>query len=239
MSEPLLKSETPPYFNTQEVAETIAALTRGDLILVKGDIGYGLLGHSERAIKKMYEAKGRPLSNPCIVIGNLDILFDVALIPSKTIDDWISRTSAWTTLAVVLPVNPNSKLLAGLSPWVYEQTVTNGTIALFLNVGPFLEKVIDQSRQSNLLVVGSSANPTSQGNIYQFSEIPEHLKKAADFSIDHGRSKYANADRKATTIINFTNWSVKRRGINWEKIEPDFLALNESNSVPILSPDIY
>lgn len=209
----------------QEVELAVAALAGGDLTLLKGDIGYGLLGSSEQAIRKMYVAKGRPLSNPCIVIGNREILNDVAIVPSGHIAAWIDGTTRWTTLAVVLPVNPRSRLLSGLSPWLYGQTVTNGTIAIFLNVGPFLEKVIAKTCALGLLVVGSSANPSSHGNIYSFHEIPQLLRNAADFSIDQGRCKYENEGRKATTIVNFTNWTVKRRGVNWECIEPSFLAL--------------
>jgi tRNA A37 threonylcarbamoyladenosine synthetase subunit TsaC/SUA5/YrdC len=212
-------------FTETDVRASCDAFAAGGLVLLKGDIGYGLLGHSEHSIRKMYQAKGRVLDNPCIVIGNLDILRDVALIPNAAIGDWIAATAAETTLAVVLPVNPNSKLLGKLSPWVYGQTVTRGTIAVFLNVGPFLEEVIARLSAVGLLVVGSSANPSAQGNIYRFEEIPAALRQAADFAIDHGRSKYANPERKATTIVNFTNWTLKRRGVNWEHIEPGFLAL--------------
>lgn len=211
--------------NQQDVELALDALARGDLTLLKGDIGYGLLGSSERAIRKMYEAKGRSLSNPCIVIGNLEILKDVARIPDERIGAWIEQTMRYTTLATVLPVNPDSRLLKSLSPWLYGQVVTNATIAIFLNVGPFLEKVIAQGTKRELIVVGSSANPSSHGNIYSFDEIPKALRDAADFRIDHGRCKYENDARKATTIVNFTNWSVKRRGVNWEQIEPSFLAL--------------
>lgn len=212
-------------YTESEVGASCDALKDGGLVLLKGDIGYGLLGHSEPSIRKMYQAKGRDHANPCIVIGNLAILRDVALVPTAPIGDWIAATVAVTTLAVVLPVNPRSTLLSRLSPWVYGQTVTNGTVAVFLNVGVFLERVIDRLAAQGVLVVGSSANPSSQGNIFRFEDIPAELRAAADFALDHGRSKYANAQRQATTIVNFTNWTLKRRGVNWEAIEPGFLAL--------------
>jgi len=190
---------------------------------LKGDIGYGLFGISDTALRKMYEIKGRVLSNPCIVIANMEILDDITLIPTLHIRQWIAAMSAWTTLAVVLPVNPNSKTLSRLSPWVYNKTVTKGTIAAFLNPGDFLSQVIGEAYREEVLFIGSSANPSSQGNIYNFKDLPRKILENVDFYIDHGKSKYENAERKATTIVNFCNWTVKRRGVNAEAIEKSFL----------------
>ncbi len=218
---------TQYYYTEREVRDALEAFQRGDLCLLKGDIGYGLLGNTEVAIRKMYAAKGRPYSNPCIVIGNLAILRDIALFPHSNIERWIACMAAKSTLAVVLPINPDSRLLGTLPAWVYGQVVTNETIATFLNVGHFLEAVIERVRLQQMMIVGSSANPSSHGNIYDYMEIPPQIVAAADFRINHGKCLHANPERKATTIVNFTNWSIKRRGINAEFIEPSFLSLKE------------
>ncbi|MFL6652913.1 MAG: Sua5/YciO/YrdC/YwlC family protein [Sulfurifustaceae bacterium] len=231
MRRDVLTPATPrvdPGYTEQQVVDAVGAIRRGGLVLLKGDIGYGLFGISERAIRKMYEIKGRPHSNPCIVIGNLDVLADISRIPDPEIGDWIRETASWTTLAVVLPVNPQSRLLAKLPAWVYAQTVTNATVAAFLNTGEFLEKVIARAFREEILFVGSSANLSSRGNIFDFAELPAHFVQGADFYLDHGKARYANPERKATTIVNFTNWTVKRRGVNWEKIEPSFWRLKQS-----------
>ena len=222
MSQTVSSEMIPRHYTEQEVQDALAAFRHGDLCLLQGDIGYGLLGNSEGAIRKMYAAKGRSFSNPCIVISNMAILRDIASFPSRDIEHWVEQVSADSTLAVVLPVNPLSRLLPTLPSWVHGQVVTNGTIAAFLNVGPFLEEVIECARKQGMMIAGSSANPSSQGNIYEFAELPPQIVAAADFSIDHGRSRYANPDRKATTIINFTNWTVKRHGVNAELIVPSF-----------------
>lgn len=213
------------YYTEQEVQDALAAFRRGDLCLLKGDIGYGLLGNSEAAIRKMYAAKGRPFSNPCIVMSNLAILHDIAYFLHPEIERWVDMVASATTLAVVLPINLNSRLLPTLPAWVYGQVVTQGTIASFLNVGSFLEDVIERARKENMMIVGSSANPSSQGNIYEYTELPPQIRSGADFAINHGRSRHANPDRKATTIVNFTNWSIKRHGVNAEIIVPSFLQL--------------
>lgn len=225
MSQNISTVADAPYYTEQEVQDALAAFRRGDLCLLKGDIGYGLLGNSEAAIRKMYAAKRRPFSNPCIVMSNLAILHDIASFPHLEIERWVDKMAPATTLAVVLPINPNSRLLPTLPAWVYGQVVTQGTIASFLNVGLFLEDVIERARKENMMIVGSSANPSSQGNIYEYTELPPQIRSGADFAINHGRSRHANPDRKATTIVNFTNWSIKRHGVNAEMIVPSFLQL--------------
>jgi tRNA A37 threonylcarbamoyladenosine synthetase subunit TsaC/SUA5/YrdC len=213
------------YWTDDEVTRAVDALQAGGLVLLKGDIGYGLFGTTDRAIRKMYELKGRPHSNPCIVIGNMAILRDIAVAPDPRIWAWIERMIAWTTIAVVLPVNPASRLLGALTPWLYGQTVTNGTVATFLRTGPYLDVVVQTAFERDIMFVGSSANPSFQGNLYTFADLPREFVQAADFHINHGSCKYANPQRLATTIVNFANRSIKRRGVNAEEIERDFAAL--------------
>ncbi|HET9622752.1 MAG TPA: Sua5/YciO/YrdC/YwlC family protein [Kofleriaceae bacterium] len=215
------------YWRDEEVTLAVDALEAGGLVLLKGDIGYGLFGTTDRAIYKMYELKGRPHSNPCIVIGNLAILRDIARAPDPRIWPWIERAAAWTTLAVVLPINPDSRLLKNLPPWLYGQTVTNGTVAAFLRTGPYLDVVVQTAYERGVMFVGSSANPSFQGNLYTFADLPRAFVDNADFYLDHGSCRYANPARLATTIINFANRSIKRRGVNAEQLERDFAALNQ------------
>ena len=72
--------------------------------------------------------------------------------------------------------------------------------------------------------VGSSGNPSSMGNIFRFDEIPEELVRGVDCAIDHGVAPLENPGRKATTILNFTNGTLKREGINGPRIRADFEA---------------
>ncbi len=215
------------YWTEEELSGALKSLKNDGLILVKGDIGYGLFGTSEQAIRKMYSLKNRIYSNPCIVIANLMVLKEIADIPHQKILEWIERTAAWTTLAVVLPVRKKSRLLNTLPSWVYNQTVTKDTVAAFLNTGPYLEELIQRAYKQDVIFVGSSANPSSHGNIYDFAELPEAFISDVDFYVNHGRAKYANEQRLATTIVNFANWSIKRRGVNWEQIEQDFNILKD------------
>jgi tRNA A37 threonylcarbamoyladenosine synthetase subunit TsaC/SUA5/YrdC len=222
----------PQYWTDDEVTGAVDRIAAGDLVLLKGDIGYGLFGTTDRAIRKMYALKQRPYTNPCIVIGNVAIARDVGVASHPQVWDWIERAAAWTTIAVVLPVNPASVLLPALPAWVHGQTVTNGTVAVFLRTGPYLDVVVQRAFERRVMFVGSSANPSFTGNLYAFDDLPREFIEGVDFYLDHGRCSYANPERMATTIVNFSNWTIKRRGVNWERIEREFAALKVELNVP-------
>lgn len=213
------------YWSDQDVDGVLDTLTAGGLVLVKGDIGYGLFGTSERAIRRMYEVKGRRFTNPCIFIGNLDVLDEVVELPSPEVRDWIADVTSWTTLAVVGRVRPGSRVLAGMDPWVRSQSVTDGTVAVFLGTGPYIEQLVIRAFAEGWVFVGSSANKSTTGNNFHFGELPPELIEAADYAVNHGRSKLENPGRLATTIVNFANWTIRREGVNAGEIKAEFTAL--------------
>lgn len=213
------------YWTEREVDATLHVLRTGGLVLVKGDIGYGLFGRSRAAIEKMYRLKGRPLSNPCIFCGNLDLLDEIARPPLPAVRSWVADTAERTTIAAVLPVRPDSRVVRSMDPWVRAQSVVDDSVAVFLNTGPFLEVLVPRALAEGWALVGSSANISSTGNRYALDEVPDPIRSGADLVVDHGASALANDGRLATTIVNFTTWEIQRRGVNAEAIAASFDAL--------------
>lgn len=224
MTEPDLQS---CYWTPEEVAAAIETMRRGGLILVKGDIGYGLFGISQAAIAKMYAIKGRELSNPCIFVGNLELMDEIAVIDQPEVRKWIAETARWTTLAVVLPARMDSPYLRSMDPWVRERSVTRGSLAIFLRTGPYVEQLITGAFSEGWVFVGSSANKSLTGNVFQFDELPPEIVQGADLAVDHGVAALINPERKATTMVNFTNWTIRREGVNHEQIKASFEQLKK------------
>jgi tRNA A37 threonylcarbamoyladenosine synthetase subunit TsaC/SUA5/YrdC len=210
------------YWAEGEVAAAVDTVRAGGLLLAKGDIGYGLFGTSEDAIRRMYALKGRPFSNPCIFIGDLAVLDEVAEVPNPTVRGWIGELASWTTCAVVLPERPGSRLVAAMDPWARSQSITNGTLAVFLRCGGYLAQVVSRLRHDGIALVGSSANRSSAGNLFRPEELPPEFLAGADLFVEHGDAALANDERKATTIVNLANWSVKRMGVNGDEILASF-----------------
>ncbi|HHW39253.1 MAG TPA: Sua5/YciO/YrdC/YwlC family protein [Bacillales bacterium] len=209
----------------QELKKVYQIIKEGGLVLLKADIGYGLFGHSDESIRKMYEIKGRPSSNPCITIGNLDVLKDVATIKDERLFTWISTIIKETTIAVINSINKDSKLLRSLPDYVLEQSTNNGTVATFLNTGEFLDELVSRAFQDDFLIIGSSGNVSSFGNNYRFSDVQPEILKGVDYYLDMGDAKYKNGPKLATTMVNLTNFTYKRKGVNFELIDSSLQGL--------------
>ena len=211
----------------KEVEKAYNVIKDGGLALIKGDIGYGLIGHSEESIRKMYEIKGRPASNPCITVGSPEVLADVAKLKDPRLMDWMIDISQHTTLAVVNEINPDSKLLAGLSEYVLSQCTKDGTIASFLHTGEFIEEMVKLGLKEDFLLVASSGNVSSHGNNYRFEDVQPEIVNGVYYYLDLGVAKYANDAKLATTIVNLTNFTYKRQGVNHDLIHASLTKFKE------------
>ncbi|MBD1583641.1 Sua5/YciO/YrdC/YwlC family protein [Pseudoalteromonas sp. S16_S37] len=195
----------------------VDSISQGGLALIKANIGYGLLGNTESSIKKMYRIKGRPYSNPCIIPANLELASEIAVISDTTMS-WLEEITKKTTLAVVFKLKEDAKYIDKLDPWVKNQATVNNTVALFLNTGNYIEDMIKIAIKKDMLLVGSSGNMSGHGNQYDIRTVGDDIVNEADFFYDGGECIYKNDQKMATTIINDSNKTIRRRGVNSESI---------------------
>lgn len=218
-----------PY-TQREVEEAYAVLDRSGLILIKLDIGYGFAGRSEESFRRMYELKGRPESNPCVVPGSIAVLQELCPGIAPAILDWLRAQMQWTTLSVIGDLDGDSKLWLSLPEYVRKQCSKNGSVAVFLNAGAFLEALLERSLGDGKLFAGSSANLSGQGNVYRPELLAPSLIAGADLFIDHGVARYDNPERMATTMIDLRTCQVTRRGVNYTQLVESLAGLRETIS---------
>jgi tRNA A37 threonylcarbamoyladenosine synthetase subunit TsaC/SUA5/YrdC len=220
--------------NIQIAQDAYNVIKNGGLALVKADIGYGFLGHSENSIKRMYELKGRPYSNPCITAGNIDIMMNISCLHEPILLEWIKSITKKTTLAVINPVNANSILIQKLPTWVHDQLVRDSTVATFLNTGEYIEPMARLAEQDEILLVGSSGNFSSTGNNYSFEDVPQEIINGVDYYYNAGSSKHKNNNKLATTILNFDTFTIKRAGVNHEMILTSYNDFAKQHNLPLI-----
>jgi tRNA A37 threonylcarbamoyladenosine synthetase subunit TsaC/SUA5/YrdC len=193
----------------------------GGLVLLRTVVGYGLVGVSDDAIRRMYDLKGRPDANPLIVVGTVPILDALTLpLPARArrwLDDIVTRT----TLAVVNDVDTVSPLYRGMSMLARTRGLKDGSAAVFLNTGWLPERLATRMAARDTVLLGTSANQTGQGNSQSLNEVPERIRGAVDHVYDQGPALYRSTDRLATTIVDLRRMTVTRLGVSAAAITAD------------------
>jgi tRNA A37 threonylcarbamoyladenosine synthetase subunit TsaC/SUA5/YrdC len=198
----------------EEADRAYRVICEGGIVLVRSVVGYALMGKTDEAIERMYELKERPLVNPLIVAGNLDLLDKITIPVAPDVRDWLADVITRTTLAVINDMLPSAPLLSQLTPLARSRGTKEGSVALFLNTGWMSETLARKALNDGCILFGTSANASGRGNSYNFTDVPENMRNGADYVLDQGPSLYQSRDRLATTIVDLRRMITTRVGIN-------------------------
>ena len=194
-------------------------LREGGLALASTETGYGLIAMGGDAVRRIYDLKGRPAEKPCVTVGALPILDDVAVGIDRATRSWLEAAFERWPLAVVASINPSSRLIASFEPFVAAQCTKGGTIATFHGVGALIARVAELAFDDGRLVVGSSANRTGTGNNYALVDVPASIRSAVDLEIDDGGARPATDGKLASTILDLKSGTFLRKGVRFAEVE--------------------
>ncbi len=149
--------------------------------------GIGALATDERAVKKIYEIKGRPHGNPIpLLVKDLDMMGSIGeLNPSG-----LKLAAKFLPGALTLVLN----LRADLPSYISAGT---GKIALRISNNPFVKLLF------NLLdkpLTSTSANPSGVDNLRNIEELYNTFNGRVDLIIDSGNIPPS----KGSTVIDVT-----------------------------------
>jgi len=157
-----------------DLEQCILTLTDGGVILYPTDTiwGLGCDAHNEKAIRRIYEIKKRPLQNPFIILVHSEamLLKYVEEVPEIAFE-LIENTQQPLTL-----IFPKAKRL---SRFVCGQ---DGSIAIRVVNEPFCKALISTLKKP---IVSTSANVSGHPNPAIFSEISQYIKNAADYVVQY------------------------------------------------------
>ena len=151
----------------------ISALKNGQLIIAKTDTIYGILAaaNSEKAVKRLYEVKRRPLDKPVIIlVADIDDIPD--LTPSiKCKYQEISENKPTT---IIIKVSPN---------FLPHLPRNGGTLAF---------RVVPESPLAELirtvgLLVAPSANPSGEEPAKNVTEAINYFHELVPIYVDSGK----------------------------------------------------
>jgi tRNA A37 threonylcarbamoyladenosine synthetase subunit TsaC/SUA5/YrdC len=203
-------------------------LANGGLALAQTNTGYGLVAMKSEAVRRIYELKGRPAHKPCVTVGTLAILDDVATGIAANVRAWLADAVNRWPLAVIARTNHRSKLLPSLESFVASQCTKADTIATFFGSGPLITSAAEIAYGNGQLIVGSSANLAGTGNNYSLDSVPDSIRRAVDLEIDYGPAPCQSNTKLASTILDLVTETFQREGVGFPEVRATWNAFRAS-----------
>ncbi|HEY5899065.1 MAG TPA: Sua5/YciO/YrdC/YwlC family protein [Burkholderiales bacterium] len=207
------------YDYEADARRAFGIIADGGIAVVPMHVGYAIVGGTSAAVRKIFAAKRRQPSKLNAITGSPELHRDLHVIDerARTIVDAVTNKYD-LPLGTVAPCRLDHPMLKKLDRDVLEQTLNEGTIAMLMGGGPFLEALGRLSWENNVAVVGSSANISLQGTKFRVEDIEREVLDVADVVIDYGLMRWA-CYGKSSTMLDLRDWRVVRRGACFDLIQ--------------------
>ena len=207
------------YDYQSDARRVFDVIAGGGIAVVPMHVGYAIVGGTSEAIRKIFAAKRRQPSKLNAITGSPELHRDMHLVEERArkVVDAITRQYD-LPLGAVAPCRLDHPMLENLDADVLEQTLSEGTIAMLLGGGPFLEALGRLSWENDLAVVGSSANVSLKGTKYRVEDIEPEVLTVADVVIDYGLMRWA-CYGTSSTMLDLRDFSVVRKGACFDLIQ--------------------
>jgi tRNA A37 threonylcarbamoyladenosine synthetase subunit TsaC/SUA5/YrdC len=217
----VLTTDSPIGHDVRAEAEAVLRCLRdGGVAIIPLNVAYGIVGHTESAIRRIFHAKKRSFEKPSGCFGNLELSRDLHVLDAR--GEEVRRAlieEADLPFSIVAPFRRDHPFLAPVDPFVIQTSSKNdGTMDMLMNAGPLHDALVDLSRSEGVPVFGSSANKSLTGSKFTLEDVEPELRAAADIMIDHGPCRDRNADGVSSTILDFRDFSVLRRGCRFDEL---------------------
>lgn len=207
-----------PAIIEAQAAEMHSCLAGGGVGIAPLDVAYAILGAREGAIRRLFAAKQRSYDKPSGLFGDLEISAELHVLAPERRAAAEALLQAGLPFSIVAPFRADHSLLAGVDPFVLQSSTKAGTMDMLINAGAFHNALARVSLARGLPVFGSSANRSLTGSRYRLADIHPKVLEVADLVIDHGTSVYANEEGLSSTILDFRDFTVVRRGVRYDAI---------------------
>lgn len=193
-------------------------LQAGGTAILPMDVGYSLIGGSEAALKRIFEAKRRGPSKLNAMLGDQIIHEEVHEIDSRGREVVAALCLDYALpLGAIAPARHEHPLMAALTPGALQASTKDGTVVMLMNAGAFHGEICRLSREAGHPLFGSSANLSLSGTKFRVADIEPEIKAVADVVIDHGLRKY-HLYRASSTLLDLRTMDVVRFGACYELI---------------------
>lgn len=194
--------------NDESIALACNLLQKGEVIAIPTETVYGLAGDckNKNAIKKIFEAKGRPADNPLIVhISNMDMLDGIVdKIPTDA--QKLADTFWPGPLTIIMPKGPlvSTESCAGLD-----------SVGVRMPAHPIAHEIIEKSK---IPFSAPSANLSGKPSPTTANDVLEDMNGRIPLIIDDGESS-AGVESTVISVLGETPVILRPGVITKEMIE--------------------
>ncbi len=192
----------------------------GGIVVFPTVVGYAVIGHTDEAIARIFEAKRRSFDKPCGWFGNWDLFNEVIDVDDATralVDAIVHGRGL--PFSLVAPFRPGTAYIGSLGAFALRNaSKPDGTIDLLLNAGELHTAIATLARRHNMAVVGSSANQSLTGSKFRLQDVESEVLEAAGLCIDYGLCTYHNERGLGSTIVDLRDLRTLRLGCVYDEI---------------------
>jgi len=190
----------------------------GGIAIIPMHVGYAIVGATGDAVRRIFRAKQRKPSKLNAITGSPELHRDLHILDERARQVVDAITLQYDLpLGTVAPARLDHPMLRKLDPEILAQSTLDGTIAMLLGGGPFLDTLGRLSYENNLAILGSSANLSLHGTKFRAAEIEPEIRAAADIVFDYGLMRWA-AYGQSSTMLDLRDYSVVRKGACFDLI---------------------
>ena len=201
--------------DARKILDTVAD---GGIAIFPTTVGYAIVGHTEDAVRRIYEAKQRSYGKPCGWFGNLTMFNDFIKVDDRARDIVNCVTVKHDLpLSIVAPFDADHPFIRSAPDFVLQSASLKGTMDMLLNPGALHNAVAKGAFERNMPVVGSSANRSLTGSKYNLMDVEEEVRAAASLCLDYGLSTWHNPDGMGSTIIDLQSYKTFRIGCIYQR----------------------
>jgi tRNA A37 threonylcarbamoyladenosine synthetase subunit TsaC/SUA5/YrdC len=203
-----------------EARAVLQCLRKDGVAIIPLNVAYGIVGHTESAIRRIFRVKERSFEKPSGCFGDLKLSSDLHVLDAR--GEEVRRAlieEADLPFSIVAPFHRDHPFLARVDPFVIQtSSKEDGTMDMLMNAGPLHNALVELSRAEGVPVFGSSANKSLTGSKFTLQDVEPELRAVADLIIDHGPCRDRNAEGVSSTIFDFRDFSVLRRGCRFDEL---------------------
>lgn len=193
-------------------------LKNGGTAILPMDVGYSLIGGSDKALAAIFKTKGRAPAKLNAMLGDMTLHREIHRIDTRGKEIVEAITLDYDLpLGVIGPAQMDHPILQQMTPDALAWSTKDDTVLMLVNAGEFHTHICRLSREFKHPLFGSSANRSLQGTKFRVQDMEPEIIGIADIVIDYGLRKY-HLYQASSTLLNVQTLEVVRFGACYELV---------------------